>query len=65
MPNWQGYLPPRPVAVRFFKYFFLLLALAINIRIVFDGFSYYLARRSLDGELKSRKISPASSTSAS
>lgn len=56
MPNWQKYCPPRAVIVRFFKYSFLLLALAINIKIVFDGFSYYLARRSLDGELESKKI---------
>ena len=54
MPDWQK--PTQAVTVRFFKYFFLLLALAITIKIVFDGFSYYLARRSLDSELESKKI---------
>src|SRR5882724_8286151 len=41
---------------RSFKYLFLLVALLITIRIVFDGFSYYSARRSLDAELESKKI---------
>ncbi|HKH03231.1 MAG TPA: hypothetical protein VKB08_21285, partial [Bradyrhizobium sp.] len=33
------------------------IALSINLKIVFDGFSYYLARRSLDTELESKKLS--------
>jgi hypothetical protein len=55
--NWRVYLPARAAVGRFFKYAFLLLALSINLKIVFDGFSYYLARRSLDVELESKKIS--------
>jgi hypothetical protein len=47
----------RPTASRFFKYAFLLIALSITVKIVFDGFSYYLARRSLDAELETKKIS--------
>jgi hypothetical protein len=55
--NWKVYLPPRSFVGRFFKYAFLLIAPSINLKIVFDGFSYYLARRSLDAELDSKKIS--------
>jgi uncharacterized surface protein with fasciclin (FAS1) repeats len=44
-------------ANRFWKYAFLLLALVINITLVYGGFSHYLARRSLDAELETRKIS--------
>jgi uncharacterized surface protein with fasciclin (FAS1) repeats len=55
--NWKTYLPPRSQVGRFFKYAFLLIALSINLKIVFDGFSYYLARRSLDAELESKKVS--------
>jgi hypothetical protein len=57
MGNWRDYLPPRSYIGRFFKYAFLLIALSINLKIVFDGFSYYLARRSLDTELESKKLS--------
>ena len=42
---------------RSFKYAYLFVALAITIKIVFDGFSFYLARRSIDAELDSKKIS--------
>ncbi len=52
MRNWNDYLPSRSHVGRFFKYAFLLIALSINLKIVFDGFSYYLARRSLDTELE-------------
>src|SRR5215212_8732944 len=55
MGNWRDYLPPRSYIGRFFKYAFLLIALSINLKIVFDGFSYYLARRSLDAELEAKK----------
>jgi hypothetical protein len=41
---------------RSFKYLFLLVALLITIRVVFDGFSYYSARRSLDAELNAKQI---------
>jgi hypothetical protein len=57
MSNWHDYLPPRAAISRFFKYGFLLIALAITLKIVFDGFSYYLARRSLDAELEAKKVS--------
>jgi hypothetical protein len=57
MGNWRDYLPLRSYIGRFFKYAFLLIALSINLKIVFDGFSYYLARRSLDTELESKKLS--------
>jgi Fasciclin domain len=39
---------------RFFKYFILLTMLFINTVIVFDGFSYYIARRALDAELENK-----------
>lgn len=42
---------------RFFKYAFLLVVLGITLKVVFDGFSYYIARRSLDAELAAKKIS--------
>lgn len=57
MPDLRQFIPPRELSVRFFKFAFLVVALAINTKLVFDGFSYYLARRGLDGELESRKIS--------
>jgi hypothetical protein len=41
---------------RVFKYLFLLVTLIITVMIVFEGFSYYAARRSLDAELESRRI---------
>lgn len=42
---------------RFFKYSFLVIALLSTTKIVFDGYSYYVARRSIDAELDSQKIS--------
>ena len=35
----------------------LLIALAGTLYVVYDGFSYYVARRSIDAELESKKIS--------
>jgi uncharacterized surface protein with fasciclin (FAS1) repeats len=43
-----------PVA-RTLKYTILLLALALNLKIVFDGYSFYVARRDIDSELQSKK----------
>ncbi|MBR0684426.1 fasciclin domain-containing protein [Bradyrhizobium manausense] len=43
-----------PAAERFGKYLVLLFMLFITTIIVFDGFSYYIARRSLDAELESK-----------
>jgi hypothetical protein len=42
---------------RFFKYSFLMITLLSVTKIVFDGYSYYVARRSIDAELDSQKIS--------
>jgi hypothetical protein len=41
---------------RFSKYTVLLLAVALLLMITFDSFSFYVARRDLDTELKSRRI---------
>jgi len=50
--------PPRLESVsRFFKYLFLVVALLLTTKIVFDGYSYYVARRSIDAELEAKKIS--------
>jgi hypothetical protein len=53
---WRG-RPSRESVSRFWKYTFLLLALIFTIKVVFDGFSAYLARRGLDAELEAKKIS--------
>jgi len=47
----------KPFISRLLKYAVLLFALMVTIKIVFDGFSYYLARRSIDAELEARKFS--------
>jgi Fasciclin domain len=52
----DAWLPRREVA-RFFKYLFLIVALLLTTKIVFDGYSYYVARRSIDAELDAKKIS--------
>src|SRR5262249_18283379 len=57
MPNWLSLSVTKGAASRFLKYALLLCMLSVTIRIVFDGFSYYLARRSIDAELESKKIS--------
>jgi len=33
------------------------VALALTLKLVFDGYSYYVARRSIDAELEAKKIS--------
>lgn len=48
---WLKGLP----AARFLKYIVLLVALGITLRIVFDGYSFYVARRDIDSELQSKK----------
>ena len=55
-PWWRARLDAG-CATRFFKYSALLLALLGTLYVVFDGFSYYVARRSIDAELESKKIS--------
>src|SRR5437868_1656115 len=53
--RWKRFVPERPLVSRFFKYLFLLAVLALTLRVVFDAFSYYLARRSLDTEIETNK----------
>jgi hypothetical protein len=36
---------------------FLVVALLLTIKVVFDAYSYYVARRSIDAELEAKKIS--------
>ena len=43
-------------ATRLFKYLFLIVLLVVTLKIVYDGNSYYLMRRSIDTELQSKKI---------
>ena len=49
--EWTGFV------VRSCKYLVLLLALLFVLYVVFDGYSFYVARRSIDSELESKKIS--------
>jgi hypothetical protein len=42
------------LASRFWKYLVLLSMLLVTTVIVFDGFSYYIARRTLDAELETK-----------
>jgi hypothetical protein len=51
------WLAPGQSFGRFFKYSFLVIALLLTTKIVFDGYSYYVARRSIDAELDSQKNS--------
>jgi hypothetical protein len=51
--RWSAH---RETLGRFLKYSFLVLALLLTIKIVFDGYSYYVARRSIDAELDTKKI---------
>ena len=48
---WAKNLP----YARTFKYAVLLSALALTLKIVFDGYSFYIARRDIDSELQSKK----------
>jgi hypothetical protein len=47
----------RELIGRFLKYSYLVVALLLTTKIVFDGYSYYVARRSIDAELEAKKIS--------
>jgi len=47
---------PGPVAVRFWKYVVLATLMVLNVVVVFDAYSFYVARRDLDAELRSRKV---------
>jgi uncharacterized surface protein with fasciclin (FAS1) repeats len=49
--------PGRELIGRFLKYLFLLVALVLTTKVVFDAYSYYVARRSIDAELEAKKIS--------
>ena len=42
---------------RFWKYLVLIISLMLMTKIVFDGYSYYVMRRSIDSELEAKKIS--------
>jgi uncharacterized surface protein with fasciclin (FAS1) repeats len=42
-------------AMRFFKYSVLILAILLTLRVVFDGYSFYVARRAIDAELDASK----------
>jgi uncharacterized surface protein with fasciclin (FAS1) repeats len=43
------------VLVRFWKYVFLISCVALTLIIVFDAYSFYVARRDIDTELRSKK----------
>jgi hypothetical protein len=43
------------VLVRFWKYVFLISCVALTLIVVFDAYSFYVARRDIDSELRSRK----------
>jgi predicted DNA-binding protein len=49
-PHWKS-------ISRFLKYLFLMVALLLTTKVVFDGYSYYVARRSIDAELEAKRIS--------
>jgi hypothetical protein len=49
-PHWES-------ISRFLKYLFLVVALLLTTKVVFDGYSYYVARRSIDAELEAKRIS--------
>jgi hypothetical protein len=42
---------------RFCKYVVLLLGLGVTVHVVFDAYSYYVARRDIDAELRSKRVS--------
>ena len=46
-----------PVIIsKFCKYLFLLVSMVLTLIVVFDAYSFYLARRDIDAELKSKKV---------
>jgi len=42
---------------RFFKYAALIIMALITVRLVFDCYSFYIARRDIDAELQSKRVS--------
>jgi hypothetical protein len=44
-----------PVATRFFKYVVLIGCVMLTLAVVFDAYSFYLMRREIDVELRSKK----------
>jgi hypothetical protein len=46
---------------RFFKYVFLIFWVAVTTTVVFDAYSFYVARRDIDSELRSKKDKAPSS----
>src|SRR5579864_6869224 len=51
--GWPAY---RELIGRLLKYSVLVVALSLTTKIVFDAYSYYVMRRSLDAELEAKKI---------
>jgi len=49
-------------ATRFFKYLFLIVLLVMTLNAVYDGYSYYLMRRSIDAELQSKNITTSNNS---
>jgi hypothetical protein len=45
------------LVTRLCKYAFLLLGVMVTLTVVFDAFSFYVARRDIDAELRSKKVS--------
>ena len=41
---------------RFFKYVVLLFGVTLTLIVVFDAYSFYIARRDIDSELRSKKV---------
>jgi uncharacterized surface protein with fasciclin (FAS1) repeats len=50
----DGRLIDRDVAVRFFKYAVLISLILLDLKVVFDGYSFYIARRAIDAELDTK-----------
>jgi uncharacterized surface protein with fasciclin (FAS1) repeats len=53
--KWYTAFANRAFIARSCKYVFLLVALVVNLKLVFDGYSFYVARRDIDAELQSKK----------
>jgi hypothetical protein len=45
------------IIVRFCKYVFLIGCVILTLMVVFDAYSFYVARRDIDSELRSKKVS--------
>jgi hypothetical protein len=45
------------VIVRFCKYAVVIFSVTVTLAIVFDAYSFYVARRDIDSELRSKKVS--------